>query len=327
MLNTRYKILALGLLLLLVGACSSDAPKKEKSIKPKVEVPNFNADSAYHFVQTQVDFGPRYISSKGWESCGNYLFNTLKRYTPYVQEQNTPFTTYDGKNHQLRNIIAEFYPEKNNRILLCAHWDTRHVADHDIENSNQPILGANDGGSGVGVLLEIARQLALKNSKIGVDIIFFDAEDYGQPENSLSAPQEHTWCLGSQYWSNNPHKQDYYARYGILLDMVGAPNAVFTHEAVSKHFAASTLKKVWSTANQLGYGGYFVNRMSPQIIDDHYYINNLAHIPTIDIIEHDSETRSGFNKHWHTHGDDMDNISKETLDAVGQTVLTVIYNE
>lgn len=315
------------LALALLTACGTDTPKKEKVVKPQVEVPTFNADSAYHYIQTQVDFGPRYISSQGWEACGDYLVNTLKKYTPHVQEQNTPFTTYDGKKHTLRNIIAEFSPEKNNRILLCAHWDTRHVADHDTENTDQPILGANDGGSGVGVLLEVARQLSLQNSNIGVDIILFDAEDYGQPESSLSTPQQHTWCLGSQYWSNNPHKEDYYAHYGILLDMVGAPNAVFTHEAVSKHFAASTLKKVWKTANDLGYGDHFQYQMTPQIIDDHYYINNLAHIPTIDIIEHDSEMPSGFNKHWHTHSDNMQNISKKSLKAVGQTVLDVMYNE
>jgi hypothetical protein len=315
------------LLLTLLAACATDTPKKEKVVKPQVEVPTFNADSAYHFVEKQVSFGPRVISSKGWESCGDYLFNTLKKYTPYVQEQNTPLTTYDGKKHTLRNIIAEFSPEKNNRILLCAHWDTRHLADHDTENTDQPILGANDGGSGVGVLLEVARQLSLQNSSIGVDIILFDAEDYGQPESSLSTPQQHTWCLGSQYWSNNPHKEDYYAHYGILLDMVGAPNAVFTHEAVSKHFAGSTLKKVWKTANDLGYGDYFQYQMTPQIIDDHYYINNLAHIPTIDIIEHDSEMPSGFNKHWHTHSDNMQNISKETLNSVGQTLLAIIYND
>ena len=316
------------LIIAFLVACSSETPKQQKQAeKPKVEVPTFNSDSAYHYIQTQVDFGPRYISSKGWEACGDYLFNELKKYTPYVQEQNTPFTTYDGKNHQLRNIIAEFSPEKNNRILLCAHWDTRHVADHDTERTNEPILGANDGGSGVGVLLELARQLAIKNSNIGVDIILFDAEDYGQPQSSLSAPQQDTWCIGSQYWAKNPHKHDYYARYGILLDMVGGPNAVFKHDAVSKHYAPRILKKVWGIANNLGYGQFFQYQLTPEIIDDHYYINKLAHIPTIDIIEHDNQTLSGFNKHWHTHGDNMDNINKETLKAVGQTIMEVVYNE
>ena len=108
------------LIIALVASCSNEAPKETKQVeKPKVEVPSFNADSAYHYIQTQVDFGPRYISSKGWDACGNYLVKELKKHTPHVQEQNTPFTTYDGKKHQLRNIIAEFSPEKNNRVLLC----------------------------------------------------------------------------------------------------------------------------------------------------------------------------------------------------------------
>lgn len=311
----------------ILAACNTESPTKEQAKKTLVEVPVFNSDSAYHYIQTQVDFGPRYISSKGWKNCGDYLIKKLKKYTTYVQEQNTDYTTYDGKNHVLRNIIAEFSPEKNNRIMLCAHWDTRHVADHDTIDTNQPILGANDGGSGVGVLLEIARQLALKNSSIGVDIILFDAEDYGQPDNSLSPPQQDTWCIGSQYWGKNLHKEDYYARYGILLDMVGAPNAIFKHDAVSKHYAANVLKKVWGIANQLGFSSYFQYQLTPQIIDDHYYVNKLANIPTIDIIEHDNATPSGFNKHWHTHGDDMKNIDKKTLNAVGKTLMHLIYNE
>lgn len=311
----------------ILAACNTESPTKEQAKKTLVEVPVFNTDSAYHYIQTQVDFGPRYISSKGWENCGDYLVRELKKYTTHVQEQNTGYTTYDGKNHVLRNIIAEFSPEKNNRIMLCAHWDTRHVADHDTIDTNQPILGANDGGSGVGVLLEIARQLALKNSSIGVDIILFDAEDYGQPDHSLSPPQQDTWCIGSQYWSKNLHKEGYYARYGVLLDMVGAPNAIFKHDAVSKHYAANVLKKVWGIANQLGFSSYFQYQLTPQIIDDHYYVNKLANIPTIDIIEHDNATPSGFNKHWHTHGDDMKNIDKRTLNAVGKTLMHLIYNE
>ena len=158
---------------------STQSVKKET--KKLVEVPVFNVDSAYHFIQEQVDFGPRYLSSKGWEQCGDYLVQKLSAYTPHVQEQNSRITTYDGKSHTLRNVIASFSPEKNNRILLCAHWDTRHVADHDDAHQNEPILGANDGGSGVGVLIEIARLLSQKESRMGIDIILFDAEDYGDP--------------------------------------------------------------------------------------------------------------------------------------------------
>ena len=313
--------------LVFLWACSDNKPTQsvKKSVKEAVKVPDFNADSAYLYIQQQVDFGPRFISSKGWQECGDFLVKKLKTYTQYVEEQNHPIKTYDGKSHTLRNIIASFSPKKNNRILLCAHWDTRHVADHDVERQNEPILGANDGGSGVGVLIEIARLLSKQESNIGVDIILFDAEDYGNPNGDGKGPI--SWCIGSQFWGNNPHTNDYFAQYGILLDMVAAEDARFTQEGLSRTYAQRILKKVWSEAHRLGYGSYFVYQPTPQIIDDHYYINKLAHIPTIDIIEHDNQTLSGFNKHWHTHGDNMENINKETLKAVGQTIMEVVYNE
>ena len=220
-----------------------------------------------------------------------------------------------------------FLQTKKNRVALFAHWDSRHIADHDTENQNSPILGANDGGSGVGVLIELARQFSIKEPKIGIDIILFDAEDYGQPENSEYAYMPDSWCLGSQHWSKNPHKANYSARYGILLDMVAGEDATFYLEGYSSYFASSILQKVWKRGHKLGFGKHFVYENSPQITDDHLYVNTLAHIPTIDIIEFDPSTENKFNKHWHTHGDDMDNIDVETLNAVGQTLMEVLYRE
>ena len=314
-------------ILLFIG-CSTEPKKKKKNIsKVKIEVPIFNADSAYSFVEKQVSFGSRVISSKGWENCSIWLEKKLKSYTPDVIVQEAPITTYDGKKHTLNNIIASFSVEKNNRVALFAHWDSRHIADHDTENQNKPILGANDGGSGVGVLIELARQFSIKNPKIGVDIILFDAEDYGQPENSQFPIMEDSWCLGSQYWGKNLHKENYFARYGILLDMVGAKDATFRHEQISSYYAPNILQKVWRKANQLGFSNYFVFKDAKQIIDDHYYINQLTGIPTIDIIEYDPATKTNFNQHWHTHKDDMNNIDRTTLNAVGKTLIEVIYTE
>ena len=327
MFGFRYKILLIALV--SISACSTEPQQKTSPKKPKakVEVPIFNADSAYYFVEKQVSFGPRVISSKGWKNCAIWLENKFKTYTPNVQLQEAPITTYDGKNHTLKNIIASFSPEKNNRIALFAHWDSRHIADHDTQNKNSPILGANDGGSGVGVLLEIARQFSIKQPNIGVDIILFDAEDYGQPEDSEFPIMQDSWCLGAQYWGKNPHKQNYFARYGILLDMVGAKDATFRQEQISFYYGPNILQKVWRTANKLGFGNHFVYQNSKQIVDDHYYVNTLTEIPTIDIIEFDPATENNFNKHWHTHRDDMNNIDKSTLNAVGQTLLDVVYNE
>jgi len=316
------------LLCCLLFACSTEPEQQTKEVpKAKIEVPIFNPDSAYYFVEKQVSFGPRVISSAPWKNCAIWLEKKFKTYTPNVIVQEAPITTYDGKKHTLKNIIASFSPEKNNRIALFAHWDSRHIADHDTKNQDAPILGANDGGSGVGVLLELARQFSIKNPTIGVDIILFDAEDYGQPEDSKFPIMQDSWCLGSQHWSKNPHKPNYYARYGILLDMVGAKNATFRKEEISSYYAPNILEKVWRKANQLGYGNHFVFENAKQIVDDHLYVNQITSIPTIDIIEYDPATESNFNKHWHTHKDDMDNIDKNTLNAVGQTLLEVIYNE
>jgi len=316
------------LAIILLMSCANDHKNiKNNEAKPKVSIPQFNSDSAYSFVKKQVSYGPRVISTKAWDECSKYLATKLKSFDAIVKIQKAPIKTYDGKEHVLRNIIASFSIEKNSRIALFAHWDSRHVADHDSINKNQPILGANDGGSGVGVLLEIARNISKKNPRMGVDIILFDAEDYGQPENSSYPIMTDSWCLGSQYWSKNPHKTNYYAKYGILLDMVGGEKARFRKEGISSYYSSNIIEKVWNMAHQSGYSDYFIYKSSPQIMDDHYYVNTLAGIPTIDIIEFDPSTQTNFNKHWHTHADNMSNINRQTLKAVGQTVLNVIYSE
>lgn len=315
----------------LLFSCDTDNPKKTKTPSStkelKINTPLFNADSAFYFIEKQVSFGPRVISSSGWKNCAIWLEKKLLQYTPDVIIQEAPVVTYDMKNHVLKNIIATFSAEKNNRIALFAHWDSRHIADHDSVNQNSPILGANDGGSGVAVLLEMARHFSMKKPNVGIDIILFDAEDYGQPENSKFPVMQDSWCLGSQYWSKNPHKKNYFARYGILLDMVAAKDATFRHEEISSYYASNILQKVWRKASHLGFGNYFIFENAKQILDDHYYVNLITGIPTIDIIEYDPTTATNFNKHWHTHQDDMRNINKETLNAVGQTLLEVIYSE
>ena len=320
----------IGFLIFLITIISCNSKQDKVTIKKskvRIEVPNFNSDSAYFFVERQVSFGPRVISSKAWDQCSKYLTNKLESYGAKVIVQQAPITTYDQKKHTLRNIIGSYSAEKNNRIALFAHWDSRHVADYDTINTSKPILGANDGGSGVGVLLEIARNINLKNPKIGVDIIFFDAEDYGQPENSKFPTMNDSWCLGSQYWSKNPHKQNYFAKYGILLDMVGGKDAEFWQEGISSYYASNIIKKVWDIAHNIGYSNFFIYKKSPQIMDDHYYVNTITGIPTIDIIEYDPFSKTNFNKHWHTHADNMNNVDRETLKAVGQTVMRVIYSE
>ena len=307
------------------------APVAEKVVEPAVIVPLFNADSAYNFIARQVAFGPRVPNTASHRKCGEYLVAKLKEYGADVVTQDVGLKAYTGEVLKSRNIIAQFKPEATARVMLCAHWDTRPWADTDPDKANhyKPYLGANDGGSGVGVLLEVARQLSQVPATVGVDIILFDAEDYGLHENDshLWDKHRHSWALGSQYWSINPHKQGYNARYGILLDIVGAPGSKFCREGYSDFYASEIVDKVWLQAAQIGYSQYFVNEEGGAVTDDHYYVNRVLGIPCIDIINHDSDSPNGFGPYHHTMKDDMDWISRETLKAVGQTVMTVIYNE
>ena len=185
--------------------------------------------------------------------------------------------------------------------------------------------GADDSGSGVGALLEIARQIGQKAPGIGIDIIFFDAEDYGTPEFVTDYTPD-SWCLGTQFWAKNPHVPNYTAEYGILLDMVGGKNATFFKEQQSLRAAAPIVEMVWSAARDLGYGKYFINAAGGAITDDHQYVISGRNIPSIDIINYDPESKTGFASYWHTQKDNMENIDRETLKAAGQTVLEVIYN-
>lgn len=309
-------------------SCANKSQQQTEDKKP-VNVPAFNADSAYYFVKTQVDFGARVPNTEAHRQCAAYLSQTLKRFGAEVIEQRAVLTAFNGDKLNAVNIIGSFNPESSNRVLLFAHWDSRPWADNDPDPANHktPVMAANDGASGVGVLLEMARQFSIQKPEIGVDIIFFDTEDYGAPQN-YSGASEDAWCLGSQYWANNPHKAGYTAEFGILLDMVGAPNATFYKEDFSMYYAAGIVEKVWSTAATLGFSNYFRDEKTGAITDDHVYINKIAGIPSIDIIQYRNEGQnSGFGHYWHTVNDTMENIDKNTLFAVGTTVMHVVYNE
>jgi hypothetical protein len=317
--------------LLLITSCNNSSKNNSKTADNGVQVsipfPNFDSDSAFHFVKTQTDFGPRVPNTDAHRKCAQFLQNRLEKYCDEVMVQSFTTTTFDGVKINCKNIIGSFAPEKERRVLLAAHWDSRPFADHDPDpaNKDKPIDGANDGASGVGVLLEIARQLKEKAPETGVDIIFFDAEDWGT-KNSREESGD-WWCLGSQYWARNPHVARYRADFGILLDMVGAPNATFLQEGLSMQYAAKIVAKVWSKAYQFGYKNYFVNSAGNHITDDHLYVNKIAKIPMINIIHQDQTSGSGFVSTWHTLQDNISNIDKNTLRIVGTTLLAVIYEE
>jgi len=293
-----------------------------------VSLSNFDKDSAYNFIDKQVSFGPRVPNTLAHDSCANYLINKLKSFNANVIVQDVTVKRFDNENLAIKNIIAEFYPDKENRIMLFAHWDTRLYGDFDTDSilKQQPIDGAGDGASGVGVLLEIARQISINEPNIGIDIIFFDAEDQGEHFDT-KIYKETSWCLGSQYWANNLHKTNYKPLYGISLDMVAAPNAKFPKEDNSRHFCGYLVQKIWERADQLGYSKYFINSLTNPLVHDNLFVSKITGIRTMMIIDYTPDNLHGYGNYWHTHNDNMQNVDKNTLNAVGQVIMNVVYSQ
>ncbi len=299
-------------------SCTSEKKSQENI---KVKISSFNQDSAYVFIENQVRFGKRVMNTEAHEDCKDWLISKLRSYNFEVIPQEFTATSYQKEELKGTNIIGRYNPEIKERILLCAHYDTRHIADKDTVNMDLPIDGADDGGSGVGVILEIARQINNNPMPMGLDIVFFDAEDYGADESG----QDYTWGLGSQYWSKNLHEKPYVVKYGILLDMVGSKGATFPKEGFSMQSAGAEVNKIWKFASAMGHGKYFVERRAGGYTDDHRFVIENAGIPMIDVINLQED--GSFGHYHHTHLDNMSNIDKETLKAVGQIILATIYKE
>lgn len=292
--------------------------------------PAFSADSAYAFTQAQCDFGPRAMNTEAHDRCGSWIVNKFRQYGCVVTSLRANLKGYDGTVLKSQNIWARIHPERTERILLCAHWDSRPWADNDPDSANwhKPILAANDAASGVAVMLEIARLLQRDTTlRVGVDFVCFDAEDWGTPQWAESEGGDNSWALGAQYFAANlPY--GFHVRYGILLDMVGGEGARFYKEGMSMQFAPEIVKKVWRAARKAGYGNFFPRQEGGMVTDDHIPLNQTARIPTIDIIPFYPDcAQSSFGPTWHTLNDNMEHISRNTLKAVGQTMIQVIYTE
>ena len=276
--------------------------------------PAFCGDSAYAFCQKQCEFGPRTMHSKAHDDCAQWITQKFEGYGLTVTPQHALLKGYD-------------------RILICAHWDSRPWADNDPDEANwkKPVMAANDGASGVAVMLELARLVGLPstvNKNLGVDFICFDAEDWGVPQWDDAPDSSESWALGAQYWAANPHVKGYKAKYGILLDMVGGEGAQFYQEQGSTRYARSVVDRVWRAAQTVGFGSYFPMREGVSITDDHLPVNRVAKIPCIDIIPYYPDCQqSSFGPTWHTVNDDMAHIDRNTLQAVGQTLVQVLFSE
>ena len=317
--------------MLLLACGGSKKTSTEQTVQAMPVGPAFIADSAYRFCEQQCAFGPRIMNSEAHERCAQWIADKFRQYGMDVTLQQASLKGYDGTQLKSTNIIAAYKPQQKERILLCAHWDSRPWADNDPDEANhrRPVMAANDGASGVAVMLEIARLLATDTLGIGVDFICFDAEDWGTPQWAESQQGDaDTWALGAQYWASNLHREGYTARYGILLDMVGGQGTRFFQEGVSMTYAPDVVKRVWNAAETIGYGSFFPKSEGGMITDDHLPVNERAKIPCIDIIPYYPDCpSSSFGPTWHTVSDDMQHIDKGTLQAVGQTVIQVLFSE
>lgn len=329
-------MIALLIVALIAGAAFNFLPSNKAEVSEMEEIekvqpvgPDFNADSAYIYLQEQCDFGPRTMNSTAHDKCEKWIIQKFEQYGCKVTTQKATLNGYDGTPLRSTNIMASYNPEATTRIMFCAHWDCRPWADNDPDSTNwhKPIIAANDAASGVGVMIELARILKGSGLELGVDFVCFDAEDYGTPQWFEGEDPGDTWALGAQYFANNL-PEGYAPRYGILLDMVGGVGAKFYREGMSMQYAPAIVKKVWNAARQVGYGSYFPKADGGMITDDHIPVNQTANIPCIDVIPYYPDcAQSSFGPTWHTIADNMDNIDKNTLKAVGQTMVQVLFTE
>jgi len=298
---------------------TSDSPAASETVIVTQKKTGFSADNAYNHIKSQLDFGFRIPGTPAHKQCADWLLKQLKTQCDitYFQVGQSKNPT-SGATIPIYNIIGSINPQAEKRMIFAAHWDSRPMADQDDNNPKDPILAANDGASGVGVILELARILHSEKPEWGVDFILFDAEDLGVAEI------ENSFCLGSQYWGKNLHKANYKANFGVLLDMVGGKDAKFMWEANSNQYANWILVHTWQIAKELGHDNHFQLQNIGAITDDHKYVYEATNIPMIDIIQYNENT--GFAPYWHTHDDNLDAIDKNTLQAVGNTLLNLIFN-
>ncbi|MCS7188316.1 MAG: M28 family peptidase [Bacteroidia bacterium] len=298
------------------GEVNLPASPSQKKLSLAASRPHFSSDSAYMWIKVQLGFGARIPGTPAHQACGDWLIAELQRRGARVYEQKGAY-----KGTPIRNIIGSFGSDTARpRVLLSAHWDSRPWADKDPQSPTMPVPGANDGASGVAVLLEVARHLAQAPLAYPVDIIFWDAEDMGREE------VEDSYCLGSQYWLTNPqpHLPAAYA-WGIHLDMVGGRQAVFPQEGHSRQYAPLIVERLWGVARELGYERVFVALPGEPITDDPYYLSSKGGIPMVNIIQRDPMGR-GFFPEWHTVQDDIPVIDRSTLQAVGETLIAFLYS-
>ncbi len=278
----------------------------------------FDEDSAFNWLEKQCEFGPRNPGSQGYFDCKDFLIQNLNGYSDTVFIQNFTYTELRENNtYDLSNIIAEFIIDSEKHILLGAHWDTRPWADQDLNPSNRftPILGANDGASGVAVLMELAKMFNSDPPPVNISIVLFDGEDMGIEGIPNS------YAKGSQYFAKNlPIKKP---DFGIIIDLIGDRILEIPIERNSYRVAPNLINELWDLAEKLELPA-FQNRLGYEIYDDHIPLWEFAGIPTIDLIDFNYPNQKV--NYWHTLNDIPQNCSPESLDQVGQLLTNYIYS-
>ena len=283
---------------------------------PSAGTPVFDEEHAFNLLKKQVEFGPRYPGIAAHGATADFIISQLK---PHADEVTTQQFSQKvaGKTIDLKNIIAKFSPDARKIILLAAHWDTRPMADMEVDpvKRAKPILGANDGASGVAVLLELARMFGKQRPDVGVIMVFFDGEDY-----TPNPPTSRYMFLGSKYYASRLDSKTKQAiEYGILLDMIGDKDLRIHQEINSVQAAPEVVRKIWDTARQLGYSKQFVPEAKYAISDDHLPLI-AAGVKCIDVIDFDYGP-------WHTVDDTVDKCSPQSLKTVGDVIACVVYEE
>ena len=281
-------------------------------------VPRFDENHAFSYLVAQCDFGPRNPGSDGYYACLDYLITELDQSANEIILQDFSYQERRyNKQYNLQNIIARFNPDSEFQTVISAHWDTRPWADQEDlrQDRDQPIIGANDGASGVAILLELAKIMGENPPPIGVNLVFFDGEDLGVPG------ENETYCQGSRFFAKNlpiPRPDE-----AINLDMVGDKQLVLPIERYSLEYHPELVRHLWDRAKDMGLDA-FIGRVDYAIYDDHIPLNEIAGIPSIDII--DFKYPNSYANFWHTMNDIPENCSEESLGQVGALMVDYIYN-
>lgn len=279
---------------------------------------NFDGEKAYQYLKRQCDLGPRNPGSTGHEVAKQIILQFVEPLADTVLSQN--FDSYIDSEKitlKLTNIIAGFSVKKGNPLLIGAHWDTRPRADHDPNplNRKMPIIGANDGASGVAILMHLAEILKNEQLSRAIYLVFFDGEDYGYSETLQY------YCLGSEYFAKNlPIAKPTEA---IIIDMVGDADLSIPVERYSFNSHPKLIKTLWNIAKEHGFTE-FAQHLGDEIFDDHLMLIQYAGIPSVDIIDFEYPTH-GIN-YWHTTFDTPDKCSPKSLQIVGQVLYDYIYH-